>query len=124
MYDDDADHDDYHGDEFHWAAIELYLATGDISYYDTYNVTGQGIYVPNWASNQNTYGIISLLLNKDKLTGNALSDYNTLLNNYTNMADNWVSVYRCMTTIHTKSLCAMIGLGEATVKQGIGLISF
>ena len=85
--------DDYHVHEFQWAAIELYLATGDLSYYNTYNVTAQGIYVPNWASNQNTYGIISLLMNKDKLTGVALSDYNTLLNNYKGMANGWVSVY-------------------------------
>ena len=80
-------------DEFVWAAAEMYLATGDITYYNLYDFLNEGLNVPNWAGNKEVLGIISLLLNKDKLSGQALSDYNSLLNNYKSMADYWVSVY-------------------------------
>lgn len=81
-------------DEFVWAAAELYLATGQISYYNRYNFRNQEVSVPNWQAGKESLGMISLLLNKDLLSGQALSDYDAILGNLTNRADRLAGIYQ------------------------------
>lgn len=81
-------------DEFVWASAELYLATGDISYYNRYNFRNQSVSVPNWQQGKESLGIISLLLNKEMLSGQALSDYDAILSNFTARANNLSGIYQ------------------------------
>jgi endoglucanase len=80
-------------DEFIWAAAEMYLATGDISYYNSRNIRNASMGTPDWNSNKEILGYISLLLNKDKLTGAALQDAPALENKLAARADVYYSHY-------------------------------
>ncbi|MCV9388740.1 glycoside hydrolase family 9 protein [Reichenbachiella ulvae] len=53
-------------DEFNWAAMELYITTQQVEYFDDINF-GLTVDVPGWA-NTNTLGYLSLINNKDLLT--------------------------------------------------------
>lgn len=86
--------DDNPADELVWAACEMYLATGDITYYNTASPRNSAINVPDWWGNKQVLGVISLLLNKDKLTGAALSDATVLQQKLTATADGLVAEYR------------------------------
>lgn len=94
-------------DEFIWAAAELYLATGDLNYYNEYDYKDQPVNTPGWQGGKEGLGMISLLLNRDKLAPSIANDYysylwhiennaNALLNVYNNnpydimMSNNWV----------------------------------
>lgn len=82
-------------DEFHWAAMELYLTTGDPVYLQTVNPLSQpNIRVPSWP-NVSTCGIISLLTHPDALGPEVnfttlksayLQFANTLVNSWMNSA--------------------------------------
>lgn len=80
-------------DEFRWAAAELYLATSDISYYNNYNYTTMTARAPNWQGDKESLGIISLLLNKDLLAGDALSDYSTIESRYLSSMNGLFNTY-------------------------------
>jgi endoglucanase len=80
-------------DEFIWAACEMYLATGDISYYNSRNISGANVRTPDWGGNKESLGYISLLLNKDKLTGQALTDLPLLESKFRTLVDEYVASY-------------------------------
>lgn len=81
-------------DELTWAACEMYLATGDITYYNTSSPRNSAINTPDWTNNKQVLGIISLLLNQSKLTGAALNDVATLKQKLKTYADGLVNEYR------------------------------
>jgi endoglucanase len=57
-------------DEFQWAAIELYIATGKFNYYDEINLQftlNNAFDIPNWQK-VNTLGIYSLLTHRSNLS--------------------------------------------------------
>ncbi len=58
-------------DEFQWAAIELYIATGKFSYYDELNLSftlNNAFELPNWQK-VNTLGLYSLIANRADISG-------------------------------------------------------
>ncbi len=57
------------GDEFQWAAIELYIATGKMSFYNEMQLQytlNNGFELPTW-DHVNTLGLYSIIANKDNL---------------------------------------------------------
>lgn len=85
--------DNNQNDEFIWAACEMYLATGDIGYYTSQNIAGATLRTPDWGGNKESLGYISLLLNRDRLTGQALSDLPQLEIKFRNLVNDFVSQY-------------------------------
>ncbi|MFQ3579275.1 MAG: glycoside hydrolase family 9 protein, partial [Bacteroidales bacterium] len=80
-------------DEWMWAASEMYLATNNIDYYNAVNIASASLRTPSWPSGKEILGYMSLLLNKHKLTGKALTDVVTLENKFKNQANVYVSYY-------------------------------
>lgn len=78
-------------DEFSWAAVELYLATGDDSYYNESNIDYNGWFgTPGW----NYVGplpLISLSLDKHELTAIAAADIDAVDAALVSMADKYVA---------------------------------
>lgn len=60
--------DNYVGDEFFWAAAELFITTGDQTFYKELNFN-MNFAVPEWGS-VNTLGLMSLMAHADKLPQN------------------------------------------------------
>ena len=77
--------------EWAWAAAELYLATGTMSYYNDQrnNIRFNGFNAPTW-TDERAMASVSLLVHQDKLTGNALSDLIAIENNLLNTVDDYV----------------------------------
>lgn len=59
--------DEYFDDEFAWCAAELYITTGNDQYYTDIQLNSDSYDVPNSGSVR-TLGLLSLLVNKNKLT--------------------------------------------------------
>ena len=70
-------------DEFFWAATELYITTGEDSYYSTLNFS-QYFGVPGWPNVQ-TLGILSLITHRKSLT--AAADTTAIKNILTDLTD-------------------------------------
>ncbi len=60
-------------DEFQWAAAELYITTGNNSYYNDINLRSINASVPSWQS-VSTLALISLARNQERLTEIAQND--------------------------------------------------
>ncbi len=76
-------------DEWFWAAVELYIATGKLKYLNKINFPDKPFEVPKW-SNTEFMGIISMIKNKDKFSSyevehaeNRLISFANALNDYT-----------------------------------------
>lgn len=72
-------------DEFFWARVELYIATGDISYFNAINIGGLGFVTPTWYSVQ-MLGLLSLYQSIDTLNIPLASktNYITIFNSVAN----------------------------------------
>ncbi|GAL84208.1 hypothetical protein MYP_1436 [Sporocytophaga myxococcoides] len=75
-------------DEWFWAAVELYIATGKLKYLNKINFPDKPLEVPKW-SNTEFMGIISMIKNKDKFSSyevehaeNRLIKFANVLNDY------------------------------------------
>lgn len=77
-------------DEFDWAAAELYLATGEESYYNARDLTSGDISAPSWP-NKRALGIVSLLVNADSLSGTPLNERPELESQLQTLADSYLS---------------------------------
>lgn len=78
-------------DEFSWAAVELYLATGDDSYYNDANINYNGGFgTPGW-SYVSPLALISLSFHKDELTAVAAADIAAIEAALIRTADNFVT---------------------------------
>ncbi len=80
-------------DEFHWAAIELYVATRIDSFFTIAqkNKPSKGYGIPGW-NNVNALGLYTLVLTQDSLTGVVSKD--TLKSDITKMADSLLVKYQ------------------------------
>ena len=87
-------------DEWEWAAAEMYLATGDISYYNSRRSSilssSNFRYLPTW-QDKGPLALISLALNQDLLSGQAASDYTQILNVLRSTAND-LSNYQAITS--------------------------
>jgi endoglucanase len=112
-------------DEFQWAAMELFVTTGNKDYYEEANVTGTlntKFKLPSWPK-VNTLGLYSLLANKSKYPGlegmDAISDkIIQMANTLKAYADK--SPYR--TTMGTEADDFVWGSNSTSANQGILLI--
>lgn len=75
-------------DEWFWAAVELYIATGKQKYLNKINFPDKPVEVPKW-SNTEFMGLISMLKNKDRFSSyevehaeNRLISFANVLNDY------------------------------------------
>ncbi|AZQ64068.1 carbohydrate-binding protein [Flammeovirga pectinis] len=72
-------------DEKAWAAIELYITTGQDSYWNASNLLNHGMRVPGWPDVA-PLGYLSLIANKDNLTSAAnIAEVESRVINYANM---------------------------------------
>ena len=79
------------GDEFIWAAAELYITTGNNSYYKALNMLpDERMPLPSWG-NVRLLGYYSLIRNETKLSGTAKNDIRTLKTRVIAMADNMIA---------------------------------
>ena len=71
-------------DEFFWARVELYIATGDITYFNAINIGGISFITPTWYSVQ-MLGLLSLYQSLDTLNIPSASkaNYSNILNSVT-----------------------------------------
>ena len=83
--------DDDVADEFSWAAVELYLATGDDLYYNQANINYNGWFgTPGW-NYVSPLPLISLSFHKDELTAVAVADIDAVEAAIVSIADNYVA---------------------------------
>ncbi|MBY0425305.1 MAG: glycoside hydrolase family 9 protein, partial [Cytophagales bacterium] len=75
-------------DEFHWAALELYITTKDEQYFTSSGGLDYQLYLPSWPSVR-TLGYYSLVNNRTKLTSSV--DTNSLKSLIINFADVHIS---------------------------------
>jgi endoglucanase len=79
------------GDEFIWAAAELYIATGNQSYYEAVNMFPDDLMpVPSWA-NVRLMGYYALLSNQNRLSAKAGADLSMLKARMVKLADDLIS---------------------------------
>ncbi|MFM7024261.1 MAG: glycoside hydrolase family 9 protein [Flavobacteriales bacterium] len=78
-------------DEFQWAAIELYIATGKYSFYTEMNLQftlNNAFGLPNW-QNVNTLGLYSLIANRSNLEGMDPAEIEMVKEKVIKMADEY-----------------------------------
>jgi endoglucanase len=78
-------------DEFNWAAVELYLATGDDFYYDESNIDYNGWFGTAGWNYVSPLPLISLSLDEHELTAIAADDIDAVEAAILRMADNYVA---------------------------------
>jgi len=79
------------GDEFIWAAAELYISTGNNTYYDAVNMfPDERMPVPSWG-NVRLMGYYALLSNQNRLSGKANADLPMLKTRMVKLADDLIN---------------------------------
>lgn len=82
--------DKYLKDEFCWAALELYITTGDDKYYTRSNINSVSIRAASWRR-VSSLGYISLFHNRERLT--PIADWSSLKKRYLDFADHLYDRY-------------------------------
>jgi endoglucanase len=78
-------------DEMIWAAAELYITTGNATYYNAVNMLpDERMPIPSWA-NVRLMGYYALMSNQSSLSGKATNDLNTLKLRMVKLADDLIS---------------------------------
>lgn len=77
-------------DEFNWAAAELYISTGDDTYFEQLNINYNGwIGVPGWGS-VNPLALMSLVYHEDELTAAGRAEAANIRGALLNMANGYL----------------------------------